>query len=71
VIVDFGQYRPGTPVRLINTFGAGPARDVLPIRVTGPAPDDTTVPAVLSAAPVDQAPTTTQPSGSGMTTSAG
>jgi spore coat protein A len=48
VVVDFGRYPPGTNVRLVNTFGSGTTRDVLQFRVTGSAPDDTAVPAVLS-----------------------
>jgi spore coat protein A len=48
VVVDFGRYRPGSTVRLVNTFGAGRTRDVLEFRVGAAAGDDTAVPATLS-----------------------
>ena len=54
VVVDFGRYPPGTRVRLINTFGTGTSRDVLQFRVGGRITDDTSVPAVLSAARIGQ-----------------
>ena len=51
VIVDFARYRPGQPVTLINQLGSGSTANVLRFQLTGPAPDDTTIPSRLSDAP--------------------
>jgi spore coat protein A len=72
VVVDFGRYRPGTRVRLVNTFGSGTTRDVLEFRVGARGADHSSVPAVLSAAPVTDPPVRTRTfqlrrSGSGWT----
>lgn len=60
VVVDFGRYRPGSTVRLINTWGTGGLRDVLEFRVGAAAPDDTAVPAVLSVLPPAPVPVRTR-----------
>ena len=48
VIVDFGRYRPGEEVTLVNGFGAGPTRQVMRFRVGGRAADDSRIPPALS-----------------------
>jgi FtsP/CotA-like multicopper oxidase with cupredoxin domain len=55
VVVDFGRYRPGTRVRLVNRFGSGGTAEVMAFDVIGPAEatgpvgrDDAPVPARLS-----------------------
>ena len=60
VVVDFGRYRPGSIVRLVNTWGTGGTRDVLEFRVGAPAPDGTAVPARLSEVPPAEVPVTTR-----------
>jgi spore coat protein A len=57
-VVDFGRYRPGSAVRLVNTFGSGSTRDVMRFQVGSRAADDSTVPARLST--VDPLPTPTR-----------
>ncbi|WP_199510928.1 multicopper oxidase family protein [Nucisporomicrobium flavum] len=54
VIVDFGQYDPGTDVTLVNDFGAGRTVDVMRFRVGGSARDDSRVPDTLSQVPILQ-----------------
>lgn len=48
VVVDFGRYRPGQTVNLINQFGAGGTRQVMQFRVGDRVADPSRVPAVLS-----------------------
>jgi FtsP/CotA-like multicopper oxidase with cupredoxin domain len=49
VVVDFGRYRPGTRVRLINTLGDDGTRDVMRFDVVGSdGRDDSAIPARLS-----------------------
>jgi spore coat protein A, manganese oxidase len=48
VVVDFGRYRPGDTVTVVNEFGAGSTRPVLRFQVGPRARDDSRVPAVLS-----------------------
>jgi spore coat protein A len=48
VIVDFGRYRPGTRVRLVNTLGDGGAGDVMRFDVVGSGRDESVIPAFLS-----------------------
>jgi spore coat protein A len=48
VVVDFGRYRPGQAVELVNEFGSGSTRRVMRFRVGAAARDDSRVPATLS-----------------------
>ncbi|GIE82365.1 spore coat protein A [Actinoplanes philippinensis] len=49
VIADFTGLPAGTEVTMANTLGDGPAGDVMRFVITGPAADDSGVPARLSA----------------------
>ncbi|MBU2667295.1 multicopper oxidase domain-containing protein [Actinoplanes bogorensis] len=61
VIVDFGRYRPGTQVRLINTFGDRTTTPVMRFDITHTAPDDSRIPDALApAAPPTPPPTVTR-----------
>lgn len=52
VVVDFARWRPGTRVRLRNTYGDGSTREVMAFDVGGgPVADDARVPARLSRLP--------------------
>lgn len=48
MIVDFGRYRVGQEVTVVNSFGSGSTAQVMRMRVTGPARDHTAIPARLS-----------------------
>ncbi|MEJ3655201.1 multicopper oxidase family protein [Actinomycetes bacterium KLBMP 9759] len=48
VVVDFGGLAAGTTVELRNGLGSGPTAQVMRFRVTGPAADDSRVPATLA-----------------------
>ena len=48
VVVDFGRYRPGQTVDVVNELGSGGTRQVLRFRVGGRVADDSRIPAVLS-----------------------
>ena len=48
VVVDFGRYRPGQEVTLVNEFGAGSTARVMRFRVGQRAADDSRLPDVLS-----------------------
>ncbi|WP_027342330.1 multicopper oxidase family protein [Hamadaea tsunoensis] len=53
VVVDFAKYKPGTRVRLVNTFASGRMREVMRFDVTGSdRGDDSSVPATLAEIPV-------------------
>jgi spore coat protein A len=60
VVVDFGRYRPGTTVRLVNTFGSGTTRHVMEFRVGARTTDESSVPATLSTMEPLAAPVTTR-----------
>ncbi|GAA1869586.1 multicopper oxidase family protein [Asanoa iriomotensis] len=48
VIVDFGRYRTGQEVTLVNGFGSGTAARVMRFRIGARVPDDTAIPERLS-----------------------
>jgi len=48
VLVDFGRYRVGQEVTLVNRFGAGPAAQIMRFRITRGGTDDTRIPGRLS-----------------------
>ncbi|MEU6999734.1 multicopper oxidase domain-containing protein [Nonomuraea sp. NPDC046570] len=48
VVVDFADYPVGAEVTLVNTFGTGPARNVMRFRVARRAADDSAIPRRLS-----------------------
>ena len=51
VLVDFSAVPVGTEVTLVNTLGAGPARDIMRFAVVRRAADDTRVPVRLADVP--------------------
>ncbi|WP_084258549.1 multicopper oxidase family protein [Microtetraspora malaysiensis] len=56
VVVDFGAYRVGQEVTLVNEFGSGPTAQVMRFRVARAAHDDSRVPDRLSRiVPLDRA----------------
>ena len=57
VVVDFGRYRPGQTVNIVNEFGSGGTRQVMQFRVGNRVADDSRVPEVLSRS-ADLAPAT-------------
>jgi spore coat protein A len=48
VVVDFGRYRPGRQVTLVNEFGTGGTAQVMRFRVTAAADDPSRIPDQLS-----------------------
>ena len=48
VVVDFSRYRAGQMATLVNEFGEGRTGEVMRFHITGPAPDDSSVPSTLS-----------------------
>ncbi|MEU6785030.1 multicopper oxidase family protein [Nonomuraea angiospora] len=48
VVVDFGAYRIGQEVTLVNEFGSGPTAQVMRFHIARPARDDSRVPDRLS-----------------------
>ncbi|WP_426503180.1 multicopper oxidase family protein [Dactylosporangium sp. McL0621] len=51
VVVDFGRYRTGQEVTVVNAFGAGGTARVMRFRVVRAAADDTAIPATLPGEP--------------------
>ncbi len=48
VVIDFGRYRPGDRVTLLNLLGSGTTRHVMQFHVARSAPDDSHVPGQLA-----------------------